>query len=106
MSGVAGEVTLQVGALDRAAEKVVDARADLEGLGKQARDLLREVGAHWKGPGASAFSEVLNQWDQRTGTVISELEEVEGKLKTQERSYAQVDAEAASKQRSLASRLG
>lgn len=102
---MAGEVTLRVGALDRAAGLVGGARDDLDKLCVQARDLLKEVGAHWRGAGAAAFAEVLNQWDENTVRVVLELNDFEYKLRASERNYAQADEQSRATTRSAGSRL-
>ncbi|MGQ0631838.1 MAG: WXG100 family type VII secretion target [Sporichthyaceae bacterium] len=101
-----GAVSAQEGALQRSAQLVAEARAD---LGKQCSALRQDLAAlvaHWKGAGALACREVLDRWDVETFAVIGELDTFETNLLATESNYRSADQAQADGMTRAARRLG
>lgn len=103
---MAGEVTAQAEALQKAAKHVAAARTLLDKQCDQIREQLYALKGNWHGAAARAFNELYQQWEDRTRKTISTLDEFEQKLKAIDRAHHRADQEAADSQKRLGARLG
>lgn len=102
---MAGEVSKQDQALTRAASMVSDARTELSGSLQSLRGKLDGIGAQWKGAGAGAFTQVMQNWNEDARKIISSLERFEENLRKSESTYTAADEAQQSTFAKLSSRL-
>ena len=103
---MAGEISKQDQALTRGAQLVAEARQDLDAQMGGLRGKLSGIGAQWTGVGASAFTQMMQRWDEDTRKVIQALDTFESNLKSSEASYVAADEEQQAAFNRLSSRLG
>lgn len=103
---MAGEISKQDQALTRAAGLVAEARRDLDKQCGDMRNKLMGIGAQWKGSSASAFSQVMDQWDRDARKIVTALDAFESNLKASEAAYTAEDQAQQAAFNKLSSRLG
>lgn len=103
---MAGEISKQDQALNRGAQMVAQARADLDRELSGLRGQLAGIGSQWRGSGAVAFQGVMTRWDDNTRKIVGALDSFEANLKSSETTYNTNDADQASTYSRLSGRLG
>ena len=94
------------GAIERGAQVVGIARADLRADLAGLRDQLSGIGAHWSGEGATAFLTVMDRWDVAAGRLVDALLGFEDALRASAATYATTDEAQHRSFAALAARLG
>lgn len=103
---MSGGISKQEDALNRGAQLVVEAKADLNSQLSLLKGNLQGIGSHWAGQGAVAFTQAMTRWEENAKKIITALDEFERNLKDTEASYAASDAEQQQAFGRLSNRLG
>lgn len=94
------------GAIERGAQVVGAARADLRADLAALRDQLSGIGSHWTGEGATAFLAVMDRWDGSAGRLVDALVGFEDALRASAATYEATDEAQHRSFAALAARLG
>lgn len=94
------------GVVQKSAEIVSVARADLRKQVDALRGQMEAVKAHWEGQGARTFDAVSEAWKVQTQDIVTVLDTCEANLTGSQRQYDADDASAASSLGKYSSMLG
>lgn len=103
---MAGQISAAEGAILKGAATVSSTRGDLEGRIKTVESQILAIGSNWVGPAATAFNQLMVQWNQDASKVTGALVEFEEKLRSAQRDYDTTDSEHQATFSSLSSRMG
>lgn len=94
------------GVLDRAAETVEDARADVTRLSQQLSAQIQGMGGRWSGEGARAFTHLHVAWQDKQRRIVAALDQFSASLVETERDNRSTDALRSESASALVNRLG
>ncbi|MCG5213702.1 WXG100 family type VII secretion target [Streptosporangium sp. KLBMP 9127] len=89
-----------------AATRASDAHAFIVQIQTRLRELNGSVGTVWTGTAATAFSQVVNEWDPQFTAVIRSLERIATTLKDSDISYQNSQTSAEELTQQLKAALG
>lgn len=100
-------LTLGPAEMAKASGLTREARADLT---KRIADLrakvVTDLASQWKGAGATAFTAVMDSWDQRTAKLVAVLDDFEKSFTDTSNAFAAADAEHVASMNKFQSALG
>lgn len=92
MAGVAMDTeTVAQGATD-----TVNAKLSVDGNLDRLKALCDELAASWTGAGATAFNQVMQQWDAESAKLLEALQEIADQLDSSSAAQAEMDADSQS----------
>lgn len=103
---VGQEVSAADGALARGAKIVADSKVALNSELSSLRGKLSSIGSMWQGSGATAFTSVMQQWENNANRIVSSLDNFEENLKQSQTTYTATDDAATQAMNRLQGRLG
>jgi len=82
---MADVISAEEGALKRGAQAVSDAKAGIDQQTKAVRGEIEQVAGFWKGAAATAFTGLMNRWDEETRKLNNVLDTLHDALSGTER---------------------
>jgi WXG100 family type VII secretion target len=85
---MADVISAEEGALKRGAQAVSEAKAGIDQQTKNVRGEIEQVSGFWKGAAATAFTGLMNRWDEETRKLNNVLDTLEAALSGTEKDQA------------------
>jgi WXG100 family type VII secretion target len=78
----------------QAATDTVNAKLSVDGNLDRLKALCDELAASWTGQGATAFNQVMMQWDAEAAKLLDALQDIADSLDSSAAAQAEMDAES------------
>jgi WXG100 family type VII secretion target len=78
----------------QAATDTVNAKLSVDGNLDRLKALCDELAASWTGQGATAFNQVMQQWDAEAAKLLDALQDIADNLDSSAAAQAEMDSES------------
>lgn len=81
---MANQISAEAGALAKGQQAVQDAQDGIKSEISRVRGELENLGQYWSGDAATAYRNLVEQWDQKTTSINEQLTQLKDSLKSTE----------------------
>lgn len=102
---MAEHISAEAGALANGQQAVAEARQGIQQEITRVRGEIEQMGSYWSGDAATAFTRMVNAWDEKTSSINNQLNQLEQSLRSTEQEQERYEQETQQSTSKIASML-
>lgn len=103
---MANQISAEAGALKKGADAVREAKTGIDSQIGNVRGQIEQLSGYWTGSAATAFTSLMQRWNEETAKLNNVLVNLEDSLRATERDEAATEEQHQSVIKNLGSMLG